>query len=46
MKITLKLPKPVCRTPIKPAQKHKNDVKYTRQKKHREKFTDKPDIPE
>lgn len=37
MKIKLKLPKPVCRTPIKPVQKHKNDVKYARQAKHKEK---------
>ena len=38
MKIKLKIPKPVCRTPIKPVQKHKNEVKYTRQAKHKEKY--------
>jgi hypothetical protein len=37
MKILLKLPKPVCRTPIKPAQKHRIDNKYTRKPKHRQK---------
>ena len=29
----VKLQRPVCRTPIKPLQKHKNAVKYTRKKK-------------
>lgn len=35
-KITLvvKMQRPVCRTPIKPVQKHKNDVKYSRKVKH------------
>ena len=33
-KFVLKLQHPVCRTPIKPVQKHKNDVKYTRKPKH------------
>jgi len=37
MKITLKVPKPHCRTPIKPLQRHKIGVKYTRQPKHRNK---------
>lgn len=26
----VKLQRPVCRTPIKPVQAHKNDVKYSR----------------
>jgi hypothetical protein len=26
----VKLQKPVCRTPIKPVQKHKSDVKFSR----------------
>jgi hypothetical protein len=26
----VKLQRPVCRTPIKPLQKHKSDVKYSR----------------
>jgi hypothetical protein len=37
MKILIKIPKPVCRTPIKPAQKHRIDTKYSRQPKHRQK---------
>lgn len=37
MRILIKLPKPVCRTPIKPAQKHSIDTKYTRKPKHRQK---------
>lgn len=37
IKIKLKLPKPVCRTPIKPVLRHKIDVKYSRQPKHRNK---------
>ena len=37
MKILIKIPKPVCRTPIKPAQKHRIDTKYNRQPKHRQK---------
>lgn len=28
------LQRPVCRTPIKPVQTHKNDVKYSRKVKH------------
>lgn len=35
MKIKLKVPKPVCRTPIKPAVRHKIETKYQRQPKHR-----------
>jgi hypothetical protein len=31
----VKLQRPVCRTPIKPLQKHKNEVKYERKPKHR-----------
>jgi hypothetical protein len=38
MKIEIKLKRPVCRTPIKPAQKHKIATKYSRQAKHREKI--------
>ena len=34
MKIKLKVPKPVCRTPIKPVQKHKTDKDYVRKPKH------------
>ena len=30
----VKLQRPVCRTPIKPLQKHKNAVKYIRRLKH------------
>ena len=30
MKFVVKLQKPVCRTPIKPVQKHKNVAKYNR----------------
>lgn len=37
MKIIIKLRKPVCRTPIKPMQKHKNDTLYTRKPKHQHK---------
>jgi hypothetical protein len=29
-KFVVKLQRPVCRTPIKPLQKHKNAVKYDR----------------
>lgn len=35
MKITVKIRKPVCRTPIKPAVRHKIDTKYQRQAKHK-----------
>ena len=30
MSFVLKLQRPVCRTPIKPVQEHKNVVKYSR----------------
>jgi hypothetical protein len=30
----IKLLKPVCRTPIKPVQAHKNAAKYSRKEKH------------
>ena len=30
----VQLQRPHCRTPIKPVQAHKNDVKYTRKVKH------------
>jgi hypothetical protein len=32
--LVVKLQRPVCRTPIKPVQKHKNDVKYSRKNKN------------
>ena len=35
MKIKLKTPKPVCRTPIKPVVRHKIETKYQRQPKHK-----------
>lgn len=34
MTIVVKKQRPVCRTPIKPVQKHKNDVKFNRKQKH------------
>jgi hypothetical protein len=34
MTFIVKLKKPVCRTPIKPVQTHKNDVKFSRKVKH------------
>jgi hypothetical protein len=36
----VKLQRPVCRTPIKPVQKHKIDVKYNRKVKHANKNLD------
>jgi hypothetical protein len=36
----VKLQRPVCRTPIKPVQKHKVDVKYSRKVKHAAKNLD------
>ena len=36
----VKLQRPVCRTPIKPVQAHKNDVKYKRREKHVTKILD------
>lgn len=38
--LVVKLQRPVCRTPIKPVQKHKNDVKYSRKVKHATKILD------
>jgi hypothetical protein len=38
--LVVKLQRPVCRTPIKPVQKHKNDVKYTRKVKYVHKILD------
>lgn len=35
IKFVVKLQRPVCRTPIKPLQKHKNGVDYTRKVKHK-----------
>lgn len=35
LNFVVKLQRPVCRTPIKPVQAHKNDVKYTRKQKHK-----------
>ena len=32
---TIKLQKPVCRTPIKPVQAHKNEAKYSRKVKYK-----------
>ena len=37
-KFVVKLQRPVCRTPIKPVQTHKNDVKYSRKVKYLEKL--------
>ena len=37
-KILLKVPKPVCRTPIKPMQTHKNFAKYSRKVKYTNKL--------
>lgn len=34
LSFVVKLQRPHCRTPIKPVQAHKNDVKYTRKVKH------------
>lgn len=34
IKFSIKIPKPVCRTPIKPVQKHKNEAKYSRKVKY------------
>mgnify|MGYP003337180314 CR=1 FL=1 len=33
-KFVIELRRPVCRTPIKPVQAHKNAVKYSRRVKH------------
>lgn len=32
--IVVKIQRPVCRTPIKPLQRHKNAVEYARKVKH------------
>ena len=40
MKFVVKLQRPVCRTPIKPLQRHKNDVEYTRKVKHKGDFSE------
>jgi hypothetical protein len=34
LSFVVKLQRPVCRTPIKPVQKHKSDVKYSRKAKY------------
>lgn len=34
MSFVVKLQRPVCRTPIKPVQTHKNDAKFARKEKH------------
>jgi len=39
IKFVIKLQRPVCRTPIKPVQKHKNDVKFQRKAKHPLKYS-------
>jgi hypothetical protein len=39
-KFVVKLQRPVCRTPIKPVQTHKNDVKYNRKVKYVNKILD------
>ena len=38
MSFVVKLQRPVCRTPIKPLQTHKNDVKYSRKVKNLRNF--------
>jgi hypothetical protein len=43
LKFVVKLQRPVCRTPIKPVQTHKNDVKYTRKVKYVSKILDNND---
>lgn len=40
LSFVVKLQRPVCRTPIKPVQKHKIDVKYSRKVKHAAKILD------
>lgn len=34
LKFVIELKRPVCRTPIKPVQKHKIDTKFSRKSKH------------
>ena len=38
--IVVPLPKPVCRTPIKPMVRHTVRVEYTRKPKHKGKVTE------
>lgn len=38
--IVVPVPKPVCRTPIKPAVKHKVGTDYTRKLKHKGKVSE------
>lgn len=38
LSFVVQLQRPVCRTPIKPVLKHKNEVKYERKPKHRAKI--------
>jgi len=40
LSFVVKLQRPICRTPIKPVQKHKVDVKYSRKVKHAAKNLD------
>ena len=40
LSFVVKLQRPVCRTPIKPLQKHKNVVGYNRKVKHPSKEND------
>lgn len=35
MSFVVQLQRPVCRTPIKPVQKHTNEIKYERKPKHK-----------
>ena len=35
LSFVVKLQRPVCRTPIKPLQKHKSVIDYTRKPKHK-----------
>jgi hypothetical protein len=36
LSFVVELKRPVCRTPIKPVQEHKNDVKYSRKTKYKQ----------
>lgn len=40
LSFVVKMQRPVCRTPIKPLQRHKNDVEYTRKVKHKRDFSE------
>lgn len=42
MSFVVKLQKPVCRTPIKPVQKHKIDTNFSRKTKHKSFFIENP----